>query len=160
MPQDMNKTIAEASLDKLHDIIVPDAVGFFPLSSGWIIVLLLALTLLFHFSFVAYKQYQKTLYKREALKELAKESDLLTLLSLAKRVGIAAYGRDKIAVLSSEAWWDFMELHSDVKVEHALRAEMEKCLYDAQYEIDKSMLEKVQKMVTIWIKTHKVGSDV
>ena len=160
MPQDMNKTIAEASLDNLHDIIVPDAVGFFPLSSGWIIVLFLALTLLFHFSFLAYKQYQKTLYKREALKELEKESDLLTLLSLAKRVGIVAYGRDKIALLSAEAWWDFMQMHSDVKVEQTLRTEIEKCLYDAQYEIDKSMLEKVKIMVTMWIKTHKVGADV
>lgn len=160
MPQDMNKTIAEASLDNLHDIIVPDAVGFFPLSSGWMIVLLLALTLLFHFSFLAYKRYQKTLYKREALKEVEKESDLLTLLSLAKRVGIAAYGRDKIALLSSESWWDFMQMHSDVKVEQALRTEIEKCLYYAPYEIDKSMLEKVKRMVIIWIKTHKVGSDV
>jgi len=156
----MNKTIAEASLDNLHDIIVPEGVGFFPLSAGWTIVLLLVLALLFHFSLLAYKKYQKSLYKREALAELAEDSDLLTLLSLAKRVGIAAYGRDKIAVLSADAWWDFMQTHSRVKVSQPLRDEIEKSLYDEEDEIDSMTLEKVKTMVREWIKTHKVGSDV
>ena len=49
MPVDMNKTIAQASLDNLHDIIVPDGVGFFPPAPGWIVVGLLLLALLFHF---------------------------------------------------------------------------------------------------------------
>ncbi len=30
----MNQTIAEASLDNLHDIIIPPAIGFFPLAPG------------------------------------------------------------------------------------------------------------------------------
>ena len=51
MSTDMNKTIAEASLDNLHDIIMPDAVGLFPLAPGWVMVLLLLLALLFHFIF-------------------------------------------------------------------------------------------------------------
>jgi len=50
MPLDMNKTIADASLNNLHDIMVPAAVGFFPLAPGWYIVLLLFLSLLFHFA--------------------------------------------------------------------------------------------------------------
>ena len=60
MPIDMNQTIAEASLDNLNDIIVPDAVGFFPLAPGWVIVILLVLALLFHFAFMAYSRYKRS----------------------------------------------------------------------------------------------------
>jgi hypothetical protein len=160
MPVEMNQTIAEASLDNLHDIIVPEGVGFFPLSSGWIIVLLLMLTLMFHFGVQAYKRYQHTRYKRDALEALENESDLLQLLSLAKRVGIAAYGREKIAVLWGDTWWDFMAFHSNVKVDKTLRSEITKDLYNEHYSMDAKMLEKVKAFVRVWIKTHKVESDV
>ena len=163
MSVDMNKTISQASLDNLHDIIVPDAVGFFPLAPGWIIVGVLAITLLLHFVFKLYKQYQSTLYKREALRGLesyAKESrdEILALLALAKRVGIAAYGRTQIAKLSGESWWDFMEEHSKVKVGKELRAELSNLLYDSSKQYESSQYTTLKKLVTLWIRSHKVTS--
>ena len=162
MPVDMNQTIAEASLNNLNDIIVPDAVGFFPLAPGWIIVTVLILALLFHFAFKAYSRYQRSLYKREAMKELesySKESrdEILALLTLAKRVGIAAYGRDQIAKLSGENWWDFMEQYSKVKIDKALREELSDFLYDDSRQHESIPYVTVKEMVTLWIKTHKDG---
>jgi len=161
----MNKTIAEASLDNLHDIIVPDAVGFFPPAPGWYIVALLFLSLLFHFGVRRYKEYKKSEYKREALKELLiyKESskeDVIALLSLAKRVGLAAFGRHKIAKLSDDSWWDFMEQHSKVKVDAQLRVALSKLLYDTSFAMDNILYEKTSLFVTLWIKTHKGDKDV
>ena len=66
MSAELNQTIVEASLDNLHDIIVPDAVGFFPLAPGWYIAFLLLLTLLFHFGYQKYKVYESEQYKRDA----------------------------------------------------------------------------------------------
>lgn len=165
MPVDMNQTIAQASLDNLHDIIVPEAIGLFPLAPGWFIVILLALALCFHFALKAYKYYERTLYKREALRELqsySKESrdDMLALLSLAKRVAIAAYGRTQIAKLSGESWWDFMEKHSKVKVGKELRSELSDLLYDTSKQNESSQHAAVKEMVTLWIRSHKVSGDV
>ena len=162
MPIDMNQTIAEASLTNLNDIIVPDAVGFFPLAPGWIIVTLLVLALLFHFALNAYHRYKKSLYKREAIKEIENYSnesreEILELLTLAKRVGIAAYGRDQIAKLSGESWWDFMEKHSKVKIDKGLRDELSGLLYDASTQHERIPYVTVKEMVTLWIKTHKDG---
>ena len=162
MPVDMNQTIAEASLNNLNDIIVPDAVGFFPLAPGWFIVILLTLALFFHFAFKAYGRYQRTLYKREAMKELESYStdsrdEILALLTLAKRVGIAAYGRDQIAKLSGESWWDFMEEYSKVKINKGLRSELSDLLYDASKQYENTQYITVKEMVTLWIKTHKDG---
>jgi len=161
----MNKTIAEASLDNLHDIIVPEAIGYFPLAPGWYILGLLVLALLFHFSMHLYKQYQKSLYKREALAELAHHNaegkdEVIHLLTLAKRVAISAYGREKIAKLSGESWWDFMEEHSQAKVSKALRVEIDNILYDKTYESNASDETSIRAFVTRWIKTHKVTKDV
>lgn len=165
MPVDMNKTIAEASLDNLHDIIVPDAIGFFPPAPGWYIVGLLCLALFFHWGIQGYKQYQKTQYKRDALKELesyhqAGKEEVIALLSLAKRVGIAAFGRTNIAKLSDDSWWDFMEQHSKVHVPSALRTVLSKLLYDSSYGMENGLYEETKKMVTVWIKTHKGNKDV
>ena len=161
----MNKTIQEASLDNLHDIIVPDAIGFFPLAPGWIIVGVLLLTLLFHFVVQAYKRYKKTLYKREALTELENyrdesKDDALALLKLARRVAIAAYGREEIAGLSGDDWWEFMEQCSKVKVSRELRDEISTLLYDNTAQIDTKQFRLISSMVSVWIKTHQVSTNV
>jgi len=165
MSVDRNKTIAEASLDNLHDISLPDAIGFFPLAPGWWMVSWLLLALLFHFLLQRYKQYKKSQYRREALTELGtytqnNKEHTLALLSLAKRVGIAAYGRKVVAKLSSNDWWDFMEKNSSTKVNRELREEIDRLLYDASYTLSDTSHEKVEKAVSLWIKTHKGQKDV
>jgi len=161
----MNQTIVEASLDHLHDIIVPEAVGYFPLAPGWVVLVLLALALLFHFAIQIYAKYKKSLYRREGLKELESfteqsQEETVELLSLAKRVAIAAYGRETIAKLSADSWWDFMEKHSKVKVSSQLRKNIAKILYDKSYESNHQDYNAIKTFVTLWIKTHKGIKDV
>lgn len=165
MPVDMNKTIAEASLDNLHDIIVPEAVSFFPPAPGWIIVLILLLALLLHFAVKAYRRYKKSLYRREALKELGiyrqhSKENTVALLSLAKRVAIAAYGREEVAKLYDDAWWNFMEKQSKAKVSPEAREDIAKLLYDGSYMVNSVLHDNIIQFVTLWIKTHKAESDV
>lgn len=165
MSVDMNKTIAEASLDNMYDIINPDAVGFFPLAPGWYIVLFLLLALLFHFTIQAYKYYKRSLYRREALKELGTyrqygKENAIALLSLAKRVAIAAYGREEVVKFYDEPWWEFIEKHSKAHVRRQEREDIAKLLYDESYAMNSVLHDNILKFVTLWIKTHKVQSDV
>ena len=165
MSVDMNRTIAEASLDNLHDIIVPPAIGFFPLAPGWYIVLLLLLSLLFHFGYRYYQAYKKEQYRRDAQNELEALNDKnrensIALLGLAKRVGISAYGRESIAKLYGNMWWDFMQNHSKVSVGLELRASIEKLLYNEDTAFDESVFDAVFLMVSQWIETHKVVPHV
>lgn len=165
----MNQTIQEASLDNLHDIIIPDAVSIFPLAPGWVIVALLFFALLFHFVIQRYKHYKKSQYRREALKELVfykengkknSKEDAIVLLALAKRVGIAAYGRENIANLSEDGWWDFMQKHSKATVNTELRQEIAKLLYEEAYIMNSVLNDNITQLVTLWVKTHKTDSHV
>ena len=165
MSVELNKTIADASLNNLHDIMVPEAIGFFPLAPGWVIVLLLGITLIFHFAVIAYKRYKKEQYRRDALAELKTlhsptKENFLTLLSLAKRVGIFAYGRGTIAKLDGDAWWDFMQGHSKAKIALDLRSTIQKLLYDERSVMDDESFHAVFTFVKVWIETHKAGSHV
>ncbi|MGB5507064.1 MAG: DUF4381 domain-containing protein [Sulfurovum sp.] len=169
MSVDMNQTIQEASLDNLHDIIIPDAVSFFPPAPGWFIVALLLFALIFHFVIQRYKHYKKSQYRREALKESVfykengkknSKEDAVVLLALAKRVGIAAYGRGNIANLSEDSWWDFMQKHSKARVNTELRQEIEKLLYEDAYTMNSVLHDNIRQLVTIWIETHKMDSHV
>jgi hypothetical protein len=165
MSVDMNKTIAEASLDNLHDIMVPEAVGFFPPAPGWIIVLLLLLALLFHFAVHKYKHYKKSQYRREALKELVvykknTKASAIALLLLAKRVGITMYGRKEVAKFTGDSWWDFMEQHSKAKVTTQMRQEIAKLLYDESFIMNDALHTDITHFVTVWIKTHRMDKDV
>ena len=161
----MNKTIEEASLNNLHDIMLPEAPGFFPLAPGWYILLLLLLTLLLHFALKRYRRYQKEQYRREALGELAglqqsNRENTMAVLSLAKRVGLSAYGRENIALLDGDTWWDFMETHSQAKVKPELRKEIQTILYQDTSTPDESSFEKILSFVSKWIRTHKVPDHV
>ena len=165
MSVDLNKTIAEASLNNLHDIMLPEAVGFFPLAPGWYIVLLLFLTLLLHVALNRYRRYQKDQYRREALGELAElqhsnRENAMALLSLAKRAGISAYGRENIALLDGNKWWDFIENHSQAKIDLALRKEIQTLLYKEGTTLDGSSFAALLTFITQWIATHKVDKDV
>ena len=165
MSLDSNRTLAETSLDHLHDIIVPDVIGFFPLAPGWYILLLILLALLFHFSAQAYKRYKKSHYKRVALKELPSytknnKENVMALLALAKRVGLVAYGRTEVAGLSESSWWAFMEKHSKVSIDTQTQDDISKLLYDEGYEMTHTLHESTMNFVTQWIKTHKVAQHV
>lgn len=160
----MNRTMAEASLDNLHDIMVPEPVGIFPLASGWIVLILLFLSLLFHFGWQKYLAYKKEQYRREALEELSlmkepSSEHTFALLSLAKRTGMTAYGRERVAGLSNEAWWDFMQTESQTEIPDAMRALLMQFLYSDR-ELDDQSYHALFTVVESWIKTHKGLHDV
>ena len=116
-------------------------------------------------AFKRYKYYKRTQYKREALQELhslatQNAEATVSLLNLAKRVGIAAYGREKVAKLDGDLWWDFMEQHAKVKVNRVLRDEIAALLYDKNVPFESSTFKEVKSIVRDWIKTHREISNV
>ena len=149
------------SLDLMHDILVPPAISFFPMASGWYLVLGLFLAFSLHKGLQAYRGYKSNLYRREALEELAQlkksteNKKPVLLLALMKRVALQHFGRDKVAALSHDAWWDFMELHSKVKVDAPLRTYTQKVLYDSNVKHDSKRIQELENLTSAWIKTHQ-----
>ena len=108
------------SLDRLHDIVVPDPVGWLPLAPGWIALLGIAALILCALGWRARLRYRATAYRRAALTELSmlqeraqsasdKQQIVGQLAALLKRVALAAYSRSDVASLSGDRWLEFLD---------------------------------------------------
>lgn len=101
------------SLDRLHDIVVPPPVGWWPLAPGWWVVVATGLVLLTVGVVKIVFRWQRDRYRRQALQELAHLSptveQLATVAELVKRVALAAYPRERVASLIGRPWLTFLD---------------------------------------------------
>lgn len=108
------------SLERLHDIVEPVAVSWWPPAAGlWLLLamLLLWLTVLVLLAWLAYRRNR---YRREALRLLGDISPALLdprsrndalgeVAQLLKRTALSAYPRAQVARLNGEQWLDFLD---------------------------------------------------
>jgi hypothetical protein len=151
-----------ASLDLLHDIVIPPAVSALPPAPGWFVLMLLGLAFGIHVGMRYYAAYSKNLYRREALKELSvikssKEPDaqVKAILSLMKRVAMQCYGREKIASLGDTMWWEFVENHSKAKIDRQSRELAQKVLYTMDDNPKREEVDAFVNIAKVWIATHE-----
>lgn len=160
-----NNVTLIASLDQMHEIINPPAVSFWPLAPGWVALALLLLTYVIHVGLKYWSSYQKNLYRREALDVLSSlgeenaSQEINTLLGLMKRVGLQHFGRQKVASLSQNAWWDFVEKHSKAKAGTQIRELSQKILYAPNTEATAEEVKAFSKVAKVWIHTHQGKTD-
>jgi hypothetical protein len=97
-----------ASLDRLHDVITPAPVSWWPPALGWYVVASVGILLLCLAVVRGILRYRANAYRRAALvelNELAGRSDASALVAeLLKRVALAAFPRTEVASLSGERW--------------------------------------------------------
>ena len=160
--QDMNNTDNNASLDLLQDIIVPQGVEYFPPATGWIAVILLLASYGFYWYIKRRAHYQANLYRRQALTEWETIQNSETLLEqsqsmllLIKRVALQHFGRERVATLSGDAWWDFVEQYSDATIDAPLRKLSQELLYTQETAITKEQSDALATVTKIWIETHQ-----
>jgi len=155
-----NNVSVITSLDQMHDIIIPPAVSLWPLAPGWYALILLVLAYGINLGLKYWSLYQKNLYRREALEVLSSldaedaSKEINSLLGLMKRVGLQYFGREKVAALSQNEWWVFVETHSKAKVGTQIRELSQKILYVPNTKATREELKAISKVAKVWINTH------
>jgi len=113
-----------ASLQNLNDIVLPATVGWWPLASGWYILIGIMLIALAWFGYRSLHRWKNNRYRRAALRELQKledringpgerDANLRQIPVLLKRTALSVYPRSQVASLSGHDWFQF--LNSTVK---------------------------------------------
>jgi len=158
-----------ASLDRLHDIIVPASVPWWPPAPGWYWVLGFVLVLLLVLVFRAFTRWQRNRYRREALAELAREAEalrtperrastLLALSELLKRTALTAFPREQVATLTGPEWFAFLDgTAKGSSFSGALGPMLEKAVYDPRSAgaLEEQQLHELVQALRRWIKEHK-----
>src|SRR6516164_6756645 len=99
------------SLDRLHDVVAPSPVAWWPPAPGWCWVVAGVVLLLFVLLVKLFIAWQHDCYRREALAEFALQEAALkdparraaalpALWELLKRTALAAYPREQVAMLT------------------------------------------------------------
>lgn len=108
-----------ASLQNLNDIVLPAAVDWWPLATGWYVLGAFLLVLLVWLGYHLLQRWFENRYRRAALQELQslangmqnteeRDSSLRQIPALLKRTALSAYPREKVASLAGKDWHRFL----------------------------------------------------
>ncbi|MCE9612882.1 MAG: DUF4381 domain-containing protein [Lentisphaerae bacterium] len=94
-----------ASLDRLHDIVAPGPVPWWPPAPGVYLALSLVCACLLALAGRALWRHLRRAYRREALAAMSRATPtVVDLATLLKRVALTAYPRAQVAGVTGRAW--------------------------------------------------------
>ena len=107
-----------ASLQNLNDIVLPEAVGWWPLAIGWYFLFGLLLVVLSWFTYTSIRRWINNRYRRMALQQLQllsesirntdkRDTSLRQIPVLLKRTALSVYPRSQLASLTGRSWHDY-----------------------------------------------------
>lgn len=166
------KALDPTSLDRLHDVIAPAPVPWWPPAPGWLWLLaLLALAGLIVLLrwFVS---WQRNRYRWEAvaewkqqaarLQDSGQRAAALTAMSvLLKRVALTAYPRREVASLHGHAWLAFLDRTTATQAySNEEGAVLERVVYDPRSAaaVDDACANRISGLVHDWIAHHRRDS--
>lgn len=157
------------SLERLHDIVVPPPIPWWPPAPGWLWLFGFLLVLLLVLLFRAFLRWQKNLYRLEALAELRKQEALLqdpaqrpaalaTLAILLKRAALSAWPREQIASLTGASWFNFLDRTGRTNAfSNGVGALLERGVYEPRSiaSLSEDQLREVVGVVRNWLRQHQ-----
>lgn len=171
----MQATAADAtSLDRLYDIVSPDAVPLWPPAPGWYVVAGVIVAVVAWGCWSAWRLWRAAAYRRAALGELAAieqtavdaehlAQGIASLDALLKRTALAAFPRSTVASLSGVTWLRFLDETGDTtkftKGSGQLLAELP---YDpkAAANADLPKIRELFELASRWIRTHSSNKQL
>jgi hypothetical protein len=99
-----------ANLDRLHDVVTPPPVPWWPPTAGWAIVLVALGLALLVLLLKIFMRWQANRYRREALALLDDPATKVEEWSaLLKRAALAVWPREEVAHLTGKEWLAFLD---------------------------------------------------
>ena len=97
------------SLEKLNDIVIPDAPAWWPPSPGLWVVLVAVVIMLMLIGYRLYLRWYRNRYRRLGLQLLHAADTEYEVSVILKRVALAAYPREQVASLYGSEWVAFLQ---------------------------------------------------
>jgi len=141
------------SLDRLHDLVLPPAVPFWPLAPGWYVVFAFLLVLLLLAAIRAVARFRANAYRREALRTLASLEQPAAIAELLRRTALAAAPRSVIAEKTGAGWLDWLAAQCPDTMSDTVREQLTVGVYDrpaAEHE-----LSSLRDYAGRWIAHHR-----
>lgn len=150
------KTDAVTSLDRLHDLVIPPSIPWWPLALGWYLILALLGLLMGWLIWRNWKNWRASAYRREALRQLSKLQDAPAIAELLRCTALAIVPRSEIAAKTGSAWADWL----DSKCSGDMPLEVHQLLsVDVYNRAGKGQdVSQLHGYAARWISQHRVGN--
>lgn len=160
-----------ASLSNLHDVVMPEAVSWWPLAPGWYVIASLLLVFVVWATLHNLRRYRRNAYRRQALQELqalgsasgdpeTRGRVLADVAELLRRVALSAYPRSRIVGLTGEAWLAFLD---ETGGGDAFSRGSGRLLVTGAYrtsgDYPADSVRKVLTLATGWVNDHRPGAE-
>jgi Flp pilus assembly protein CpaB len=100
------------SLERLHDIMLPTPVPWWPPAPGWIALLALLVAVAAWIAWRAWKTWRANAYRRAALHELAALRDAAPIAELLRRTALVVAPRSIVAANAGVSWTDWLDANA------------------------------------------------
>lgn len=146
-----------ADLSRLHDIVTPPPVSWWPPTPAWYVLSAVVVFLAVLCAWYGFRRRRAGAYRRAALKELGSISGPGQLPALLKRTALAAWPRDEVAGLSGRAWLDFLDRSASMKefTDGAGRI-LPDIAYGNTDTLTEEDLSALTRLAERWIREHRV----
>lgn len=140
------------SLDRLHDIVLPPDVPWWPLAPGWYVVIAVVTLVAAGLARRSWKRWQANAYRRAALRELRTLRDAPAIAELLRRAALASVPRSIVAERTGQAWADWVAAHCS----EAMPPEVHRQLASGAYRRPgkASDLDALRAYAARWITQH------
>ncbi|MEZ5582662.1 MAG: DUF4381 domain-containing protein [Candidatus Competibacteraceae bacterium] len=153
----MSESNDPASLQNLYDIVLPPPVPWWPPAPGWYWLAAAFLLGLGWLLWRAFCRYRADAYRRAALAEFARLTDLTLLPELLKRTALAGYPRERVAVLSGPDWWAFLDkTNGDTAFSTTAGSLLNRLAYDPDKLLNTAERECVLTAAEGWLRRHRL----
>ena len=141
-----------ADLNKLHDIILPSDVSWWPLAPGWIALSIIGILAASYYAYRILEKRKRNAYRREAIRQLATAETAAQIAVILKRTALAIAPREEVAELQGEAWTNWLAEHSKSKPSDAIRETLTRSIYSASSTPPD--LPELREFAHSWISNH------
>lgn len=167
------KEVDPASLDRLHDILVPAPVPWWPPAPGWWWLIGFGLVVLSASLLRVFVRWQQNRYRREVLVGLTaleeslvdptkRAAAMVEVSALLKRAALTAYPREQVASLTGAAWSSFLDrtaAGSSFSSGPGMILHDSVCDPGSTSALDEITIQEVLAAVRRWIRHHPSDSD-
>jgi len=145
------------SLNRLHDLVPPPEVGWWPLAPGWYVLSGIALLLLLYFAHRTWRTWQANAYRRAALRELGTLEDATAIAELLRRTALAIAPRSVIAKSTGPDWLAWLSAQCPEAMPEAVGAQLTQDIYTQT--LDKGSIQPLREYTSRWITCHRTAPN-
>ena len=156
----------------IDEIILPDAVSWWPTAPGWKALAVIIVILLLFIGVRWMKRWWRNRYRREALRQLMQvqhhagkqlQEVVAVLPYYLKATALQAYPRQDVASLSGEHWLAFLDKqYSAAAFSEGIGRKLLAVAYlpQEQWQLSEKDSEALISMSRLWISKHREAADV